>query len=93
MNSHDPLPIFSSQFPLIAEKLSTLQIDANLPHLLFVVYFRIAERKHLTDLAKLEDIREGKEIQELTRLHRLEIQEREQKLQEEKVERRRAHLV
>ncbi|KAJ6660739.1 hypothetical protein lerEdw1_017365 [Lerista edwardsae] len=52
---------------------------------------QIAEKKHLAELAKLEDIREGREIQELTRLHRLEIQEKERKLQEEKLERRRAH--
>ncbi|XP_066468273.1 cilia- and flagella- associated protein 210 isoform X2 [Tiliqua scincoides] len=52
---------------------------------------QIAEHKHLAELAKLEDIREGREIQELTRLHHLEIQERERKLHEEKLERKQAH--
>ncbi|XP_075286427.1 cilia- and flagella- associated protein 210 [Opisthocomus hoazin] len=52
---------------------------------------QIKEHKHQADLAKLEDKREGEEIQRLNQLYQLEIQRRMEKEQEEKAERRRLH--
>ncbi|XP_074884582.1 cilia- and flagella- associated protein 210-like [Buteo buteo] len=52
---------------------------------------QIKEHKHQADLAKLEDKREGEQIQRLNRLYQLEIQRRKEKEQEEKVERQRLH--
>ncbi|XP_069637464.1 cilia- and flagella- associated protein 210 [Haliaeetus albicilla] len=52
---------------------------------------QIKEHKHRADLAKLEDKREGEQIQRLNRLYQLEIQRRKEKEQEEKVERQRLH--
>nr|XP_009664516.1 PREDICTED: coiled-coil domain-containing protein 173-like [Struthio camelus australis] len=52
---------------------------------------RIKEHKHQAELAKLEDKREGEEIQRLTRLYQLEIQRGKEKEQVEKLERRRLH--
>ncbi|KAM6307146.1 cilia- and flagella- associated protein 210 [Aegotheles albertisi] len=52
---------------------------------------QIKEHKHQADLAKLEDIREGEEIERLNQLYQLEIQRRMEKEQEDKVERRRLY--
>ncbi|CAN0141867.1 unnamed protein product [Bubo scandiacus] len=52
---------------------------------------QIKEHKHQADLAKLEDKREGEQIQRLNRLYQLEIQRRMEKEQEEKAERQRLH--
>ncbi|XP_042639819.1 coiled-coil domain-containing protein 173 isoform X2 [Tyto alba] len=52
---------------------------------------QIKEHKHQADLAKLENKREGEEIQRLTRLYQLEIQSKMEKEQEEKVERQRLY--
>ncbi|KFV72443.1 Coiled-coil domain-containing protein 173, partial [Struthio camelus australis] len=52
---------------------------------------QIKEHKHQAELAKLEDKREGEEIQRLTRLYQLEIQRGKEKEQVEKLERRRLH--
>ncbi|XP_068804758.1 cilia- and flagella- associated protein 210 isoform X2 [Struthio camelus] len=52
---------------------------------------QIKEHKHQAELAKLEDKREGEEIQRLTRLYQLEIQRGKEKEQAEKLERRRLH--
>uniref|UniRef100_A0A8D0G2W5 Trichohyalin-plectin-homology domain-containing protein n=1 Tax=Strix occidentalis caurina TaxID=311401 RepID=A0A8D0G2W5_STROC len=53
---------------------------------------QIKERKHQADLAKLEEKREGEQIQRLNRLYQLEIQRRMEKEQEEKAERQRTIL-
>ncbi|NWS66609.1 CC173 protein, partial [Crotophaga sulcirostris] len=47
---------------------------------------QIKEHKRQADLAKLEDKREGEEIQRLYQLYQLEIQRRKEKEQEEKAE-------
>ncbi|XP_009980050.1 PREDICTED: coiled-coil domain-containing protein 173, partial [Tauraco erythrolophus] len=52
---------------------------------------QIKEHKHQADLAKLEDKREGEQIQRLNQLYQLEIQRRMEKEQEEKVERQRLY--
>ncbi|NXK01621.1 CC173 protein, partial [Herpetotheres cachinnans] len=52
---------------------------------------QIKQRKHQADLAKLEDKREGEQIQRLNQLYQLEIQRRKEKEQEEKAERQRLH--
>ncbi|KAM9235208.1 LOW QUALITY PROTEIN: cilia- and flagella- associated protein 210-like [Leptosomus discolor] len=52
---------------------------------------QIKEHKHQADLAKLEDKREGEQIQRLNQLYQLEIQRRMEKEQEEKAERHRLH--
>ncbi|NWU52048.1 CC173 protein, partial [Dromas ardeola] len=52
---------------------------------------QIKERKHQADLAKLEDKREGEQIQRLNQLHQLEIQRKMEKEQEEKVEHQRLY--
>ncbi|KAM6079071.1 cilia- and flagella- associated protein 210-like [Theristicus caerulescens] len=52
---------------------------------------QIKEHKHQADLAKLEDKREGEQIQRLNRLYQLEIQRGKEKEQEEKVERQRLY--
>ncbi|NXA17507.1 CC173 protein, partial [Ibidorhyncha struthersii] len=52
---------------------------------------QIKERKHQADLAKLEDKREGEQIQRLNQLYQLEIQRRMEKEQKEKVERQRLY--
>ncbi|KAM8806578.1 cilia- and flagella- associated protein 210-like [Eudromia elegans] len=52
---------------------------------------QIKEHEHQAELAKLEDKREGEEIQRLTRLYQLEIQKGKEKEQAEKLERRRLH--
>ncbi|KAM6070620.1 cilia- and flagella- associated protein 210-like [Chlamydotis macqueenii] len=52
---------------------------------------QIREHKHQADLAKLQDKREGEQIQRLNQLYQLEIQRGKEKEQEEKVERRRLH--
>ncbi|XP_064370991.1 cilia- and flagella- associated protein 210-like [Dromaius novaehollandiae] len=52
---------------------------------------QIKEHEHQAELAKLEDKREGEEIQRLTRLYQLEIQRGKEKEQAEKLERRRLH--
>ncbi|XP_052648887.1 cilia- and flagella- associated protein 210-like [Harpia harpyja] len=52
---------------------------------------QIKEHKHQADLAKLEDKREGEQIQRLNRLYQLEIQRGKEKEQEEKAERQRLH--
>ncbi|NXY21618.1 CC173 protein, partial [Atrichornis clamosus] len=50
---------------------------------------QIKEHEHQADLAKLEDKREGEELQRLHQLYQLEIQREEEKEQEKKVERQR----
>uniref|UniRef100_A0A8C6JD36 Uncharacterized protein n=1 Tax=Melopsittacus undulatus TaxID=13146 RepID=A0A8C6JD36_MELUD len=52
---------------------------------------QIKERKHQADLAKLEDKREGEQIQLSNRLYQLEIQKDREKEEKEKAERRRQH--
>ncbi|NXW50604.1 CC173 protein, partial [Nyctiprogne leucopyga] len=52
---------------------------------------QIKEHKHQADLAKIEDKREGEEIQRLNQLYQLEIQRRMEKEWEEKVERQRLY--
>ncbi|NWR59398.1 CC173 protein, partial [Bucorvus abyssinicus] len=52
---------------------------------------QIKEHKHQADLAKLEDKREGEQIQRLNQLYQLEIQRKMEKEQEEKAERRRLY--
>ncbi|XP_061861082.1 cilia- and flagella- associated protein 210-like [Colius striatus] len=52
---------------------------------------QIKEHKHQADLAKLEDKREGEEIQRLNRLYQLEIQRGKEKEQEQKVDRQRLY--
>ncbi|KAM7096749.1 cilia- and flagella- associated protein 210 isoform 3-T5 [Ciconia maguari] len=52
---------------------------------------QIQEHKHQADLAKLEDKREGEQIQRLNQLYQLEIQRRMEKEQKEKVERQRLY--
>ncbi|XP_009460359.1 PREDICTED: coiled-coil domain-containing protein 173 [Nipponia nippon] len=52
---------------------------------------QIKEHKHQADLAKLENKREGEQIQRLNQLYQLEIQRRMEKEQEEKVERQRLY--
>ncbi|XP_075566549.1 cilia- and flagella- associated protein 210 [Pelecanus crispus] len=52
---------------------------------------QIKEHEHQADLAKLEDKREGEEIQRLNRLYQLEIQRRMEKEQEEKLEHQRLY--
>ncbi|XP_050755970.1 cilia- and flagella- associated protein 210-like, partial [Gymnogyps californianus] len=51
----------------------------------------IKEHKHQADLAKLEDRREGEQIQRLNRLYQLEMQRTKEKEQEDKAERQRLH--
>ncbi|XP_074001109.1 cilia- and flagella- associated protein 210-like [Numenius arquata] len=52
---------------------------------------QIKEHKHQADLAKLENKREGEQIQRSHQLYQLEIQRGKEKEQEEKVERQRLH--
>ncbi|XP_015277728.1 PREDICTED: coiled-coil domain-containing protein 173 [Gekko japonicus] len=52
---------------------------------------QIKENERLAELSRLESIKEGEEIQALTRLHHRELQEKEQKQLEEKLERKQAH--
>ncbi|XP_057279718.1 cilia- and flagella- associated protein 210-like [Pezoporus wallicus] len=52
---------------------------------------QIKEHKHQADLAKLEDKREGEQIQLSNQLYQLEIQKDREKEEKEKVERRRQH--
>nr|XP_013815929.1 PREDICTED: coiled-coil domain-containing protein 173 [Apteryx mantelli mantelli] len=52
---------------------------------------QIKEHQHQAELAKLEDKREGEEIQRLTRLYQLEIQRGKEKEQVEKLEHQRLH--
>uniref|UniRef100_A0A8B9G6Z8 Trichohyalin-plectin-homology domain-containing protein n=1 Tax=Amazona collaria TaxID=241587 RepID=A0A8B9G6Z8_9PSIT len=52
---------------------------------------QIKEHKHQADLAKLEDKREGEQIQLSNRLYQLEIQKEREKEEKEKVEHRRQH--
>ncbi|KAM6259552.1 cilia- and flagella- associated protein 210-like [Spheniscus humboldti] len=52
---------------------------------------QIKEHKHQADLAKLEDKREGEQIQRLNQLYQLEIQRGKEKEQQEKVERQRLY--
>ncbi|XP_076198763.1 cilia- and flagella- associated protein 210-like [Aptenodytes patagonicus] len=52
---------------------------------------QIKEHKHQADLAKLEDKRDGEQIQRLNQLYQLEIQRGKEKEQEEKVERQRLY--
>ncbi|XP_009892946.1 PREDICTED: coiled-coil domain-containing protein 173 [Charadrius vociferus] len=52
---------------------------------------QIRERKRQADLAKLEDKREGEQIQRLNQLYQLEIQRKMEKEQEEKAERQRLY--
>ncbi|KFV71124.1 Coiled-coil domain-containing protein 173, partial [Dryobates pubescens] len=52
---------------------------------------QIKEHKHQADLAKLENKREGEQIQRLYQLYQLEIQRGKEKKQEEKVECRRQY--
>ncbi|XP_051480129.1 cilia- and flagella- associated protein 210-like [Apus apus] len=52
---------------------------------------QIKEHKHQADLAKLEDKREGEQMQRLNQLYQLEIQRGREKEQEEKVERQRQY--
>ncbi|XP_057279722.1 cilia- and flagella- associated protein 210-like [Pezoporus wallicus] len=52
---------------------------------------QIKERKRQADLAKLEDKREGEQIQLSNQLYQLEIQKDREKEEKEKVERRRQH--
>ncbi|XP_035186793.1 coiled-coil domain-containing protein 173 [Oxyura jamaicensis] len=52
---------------------------------------QIEEHKHQADLAKLEDKREGEEIQRLSRLYELEMQKKMEKEHEEKLERQRLY--
>ncbi|NXS68593.1 CC173 protein, partial [Pandion haliaetus] len=52
---------------------------------------QIKEHKHQADLAKLEDKREGEQIQRLNQLYQLEIQRGKEKEREEKAERQRLH--
>ncbi|XP_025917238.1 octapeptide-repeat protein T2-like [Apteryx rowi] len=54
---------------------------------------QIKEHQHQAELAKLEDKREGEEIQRLTRLYQLEIQRGKEKEQVEKLEHQRLHHV
>lgn len=61
--------------------------------LFFFFQFRIKERKHQADLAKLEDKREGEQIQLSNQLYQLEIQKEREKEEKKKVERRRQHHV
>uniref|UniRef100_A0A8D0H8C7 Trichohyalin-plectin-homology domain-containing protein n=1 Tax=Sphenodon punctatus TaxID=8508 RepID=A0A8D0H8C7_SPHPU len=53
---------------------------------------QIKEHEHLSELSKMEAQKEGEEILRLTRLYELEIQEKAQMKQEEKLELRRAHM-
>lgn len=57
------------------------------------VCFRIEEHKRQADLAKLEDKREGEEIQRLSRLYELEMQKKMEKEHEEKLERQKLYHV
>ncbi|NWI56523.1 CC173 protein, partial [Calyptomena viridis] len=52
---------------------------------------QIKEHEHQADLAKLENKREGEEIQRLTQLYQLELQRAKEKKQEEKAERQRLY--
>ncbi|PKU49427.1 hypothetical protein llap_292 [Limosa lapponica baueri] len=52
---------------------------------------QIKEHKHQADLAKLENKREGEQIQRSHQLYQLEIQRGQEKEQEEKAERQRLH--
>ncbi|NWI85445.1 CC173 protein, partial [Pitta sordida] len=52
---------------------------------------QIKEHEHQADLAKLENKREGEEIQRLNHLYQLEIQREKEKKEEEKAERRRLY--
>ncbi|NXA52108.1 CC173 protein, partial [Nothocercus julius] len=52
---------------------------------------QIKEHEYQAELAKLEDKREGEEIQRLTRLYQLEIQQGKEKEQAAKLERQRLH--
>ncbi|NXC50104.1 CC173 protein, partial [Penelope pileata] len=52
---------------------------------------QIKERKHQADLAKLEEEREGEEIQKLCQLYQLELQKEMEKEQKEKVESQRLY--
>uniref|UniRef100_A0A8B9D379 Trichohyalin-plectin-homology domain-containing protein n=1 Tax=Anser brachyrhynchus TaxID=132585 RepID=A0A8B9D379_9AVES len=52
---------------------------------------QIEEHKHQADLAKLENKREGEEIQRLSRLYELEMQRKMEKEHEEKLERQRLY--
>ncbi|XP_075612832.1 cilia- and flagella- associated protein 210-like isoform X2 [Balearica regulorum gibbericeps] len=52
---------------------------------------QIKEHKHQAELAKLENKREGEQIQRLNQLYHLEIQRGKEKEQEEKTERQRLH--
>ncbi|NXL87281.1 CC173 protein, partial [Alectura lathami] len=52
---------------------------------------QIKERKRQADLAKLEDRREGEEIQRLSQLYQLELQRKMEKEREEKAERQRLY--
>ncbi|XP_009693055.1 PREDICTED: coiled-coil domain-containing protein 173, partial [Cariama cristata] len=52
---------------------------------------QIKEHKHQADLAKLEDKREGEQLQRLNQLYQLEIQRRMEKEQQDKLERQRLY--
>ncbi|NWZ23818.1 CC173 protein, partial [Asarcornis scutulata] len=52
---------------------------------------QIEEHKHQADLAKLEDKKEGEEIQRLSRLYELEMQKKMEKEHEEKLERQKLY--
>ncbi|KAL8183437.1 UNVERIFIED_CONTAM: hypothetical protein K2H54_041180 [Gekko kuhli] len=52
---------------------------------------QIKEHEHLAELSRREGIKEGEEIQALTRLYHRELQEKEQKQLDEKLERKQAH--
>ncbi|XP_009994604.1 PREDICTED: coiled-coil domain-containing protein 173 [Chaetura pelagica] len=52
---------------------------------------QIKEHKHQADLAKLEDKREGEQIQRLNHLYQLEMQRGKEKEQEEKAEQQRLY--
>uniref|UniRef100_U3IFA1 Trichohyalin-plectin-homology domain-containing protein n=1 Tax=Anas platyrhynchos platyrhynchos TaxID=8840 RepID=U3IFA1_ANAPP len=54
---------------------------------------QIEEHKRQADLAKLEDKREGEEIQRLSRLYELEMQKKMEKEHEEKLERQKLYHV
>ncbi|NXF09506.1 CC173 protein, partial [Smithornis capensis] len=52
---------------------------------------QIKEHEHQADLAKLENKREGEEIQRLTQLYQLEVQREKEKKKEKQAERRRLY--
>ncbi|XP_007421911.1 coiled-coil domain-containing protein 173 [Python bivittatus] len=54
---------------------------------------QIKEHEHLANVSRLEEKKEREDIQALTKLYQLEMQEKEQEERKDKIKRRQAHLA